>query len=71
MLTSGSGGLYRPGIAVAVVTELTRDGAYARVLSDPSSSEFVAVERPLAASLGMPDPDKVAPAVANPPPAKH
>ncbi len=58
MVTSGSGGLYRPGIAVAVVTELTRDGAFARVLSDPSSSEFVEVERPFAVSLGLPDPNQ-------------
>lgn len=58
MVTSGSGGLYRPGIAVAVVTELTRDGAFARVLSDPSSSEFVDVEQPFANTLGMPDPDQ-------------
>ena len=56
MVTSGSGGLYRPGIAVAVVSELTRDGAFATVLSDPSSSEFVAVELPFAASLNMPAP---------------
>ena len=56
MVTSGSGGLYRPGIAVAVVSELTRDGAFATVLSDPSSSEFVAVELPFAVSLNMPAP---------------
>lgn len=44
LVTSGSGGLYRPGVAIAVVTELTRDGAIARPLSDPGSTEFVAVE---------------------------
>lgn len=44
-VTSGSGGLYRPGTAVAAVTSLTRDGAVARVLSDPAATEFVAVER--------------------------
>lgn len=44
-VTSGSGGLYRPGIAIAAVTSLTRDGAIARVLSDPAATEFVAVER--------------------------
>ncbi len=43
-VTSGSGGLYHPGTAIAVVTSLTRDGAIARVLSDPSASEFVIVE---------------------------
>jgi rod shape-determining protein MreC len=44
-VTSGSGGLYRPGIALATVTSLTRDGAIARVLSDPAATEFVAVDR--------------------------
>ena len=44
MVTSGSGGLYRPGVAVAVIAALTRDGAVARVLSDPAASELVVVE---------------------------
>jgi rod shape-determining protein MreC len=46
MVTSGSGGLFRPGTAVAVVGELTRDGAIARPLSDPGMTEFVAVAPP-------------------------
>ncbi|MFM5906418.1 MAG: rod shape-determining protein MreC [Novosphingobium sp.] len=54
-VTSGSGGLYRPGIAVAVVQTVTRDGAIARVLSDPATSEFVIVEPIFSASLQMPD----------------
>lgn len=45
IVTSGSGGLFRPGTAVAVVGELTRDGAIARPLSDPGMTEFVAVAR--------------------------
>jgi rod shape-determining protein MreC len=44
-VTSGSGGLYRPGIALAAVVSLTRDGAVARVLSDPAATEFVSIER--------------------------
>ena len=44
-VTSGAGGLYPPGIAFAVVTELRNDGAIARPLSDPGSAEFVTVER--------------------------
>lgn len=64
-VTSGSGGLYRPGIAVAVVINMTRDGAIARVLSDPAASEFVVVEPIYIASLGMPD----ASAITSPPPA--
>jgi rod shape-determining protein MreC len=45
LVTSGSGGLYRPGTAVAAVTELTRDGAIARVLSDPAATEYVVIEQ--------------------------
>ena len=43
-VTSGAGGLYRPGIAVAIVTRLTDDGAVARIISNPAATEFVAVE---------------------------
>ena len=44
IVTSGSGGIYHPGEAVAVVVSLTPDGAIARPLSDPGQTEFVAVE---------------------------
>lgn len=44
LVTSGAGGLYRPNVAVAVVSKLTRDGAIARPLSDPGSTDFVAVD---------------------------
>ncbi|KHK91326.1 rod shape-determining protein MreC [Novosphingobium malaysiense] len=44
MVSSGSGGLYRPGTPMAVVTEILRDGAIARVLSNPSNTDFVMVE---------------------------
>ena len=40
LVTSGAGGLYRTGIPVAVVTRLTRDGAIARVLSDPGVHQY-------------------------------
>jgi rod shape-determining protein MreC len=43
-VTSGSGGLYRPDIAIAVVTRITVDGAIARPLSDPGTTEFVVVD---------------------------
>lgn len=46
IVTSGSGGLFRPGTAVAVVSELIRDGAIARPLSDPGMSEYVVVQHP-------------------------
>lgn len=45
MVASGSGGLYRPGTPIAIVTKLLRDGAIARVLSNPSDTDFVLVER--------------------------
>ncbi len=44
IVTSGSGGLYRPNEAVAVVVSLLPDGAVARPLSDPGMTEFVTVE---------------------------
>lgn len=44
-VTSGSGGVYRPGIPVAQVETLTPDGAIARIVSDPAASEFVLVDR--------------------------
>ena len=42
-VTSGAGGYYSPGIAVAIVTELTDDGALARIVSDPAATDYVAV----------------------------
>jgi rod shape-determining protein MreC len=44
MVTSGAGGYYRPGIAVAVVSELTPDGALARLVAEPSAANFVMIE---------------------------
>ena len=43
-VTSGTGGLFRPGTPIAIVETITRDGAIARLLSDPAASEYVAVE---------------------------
>ena len=42
-VTSGAGGYYRPGTAVAILTEKTDDGGVARIVSDPAASDFVAV----------------------------
>lgn len=44
IVTSGSGGIYRPGEAVAVIVALTPDGAIARPLSDPGQTDFVIVQ---------------------------
>jgi rod shape-determining protein MreC len=43
-VTSGAGGLFRPNIAVAVAEIITKDGAIARVLSNPAATDYVAVE---------------------------
>ncbi|ANU07941.1 rod shape-determining protein MreC [Paraurantiacibacter namhicola] len=45
-VTSGAGGLFPPNIAVAMVTEVTDDGAIARVLSNPAATDYVSV-RPI------------------------
>lgn len=68
-VTSGSGGLYRPGTAIAVVSAVTSDGAIARVLSDPGATDYVAIERvwaPEAHSAAAPTP--VAQATGSPAP---
>jgi rod shape-determining protein MreC len=43
LVTSGAGGYYHPGTAVAIVTGKTPDGGVARVVSDPAAADFVAV----------------------------
>ena len=42
-VTSGSGGIYPPGIPVAVVAETRRDGAEGRLAADPAATDFVFV----------------------------
>ncbi|MGB7407256.1 MAG: rod shape-determining protein MreC [Pontixanthobacter sp.] len=44
MMTSGSGGYYRPGLPVGIVTEVTDDGAIARIISDPAATDYVSVD---------------------------
>ncbi|MEO6388682.1 MAG: rod shape-determining protein MreC [Croceibacterium sp.] len=60
-VTSGSGGLFRPGVAVAVATTITRDGAIAQLLSNPAATDVVLVEP-------IWQPEAVA-AIRTPPPA--
>jgi len=43
-VTSGAGGLFRPNVAVAVVDVVTRDGAIARVLSNPAATDYISIE---------------------------
>jgi rod shape-determining protein MreC len=44
MVTSGAGGYYRPGVAVAIITKITADGGLAQLVAEPSATGFVAVE---------------------------
>lgn len=44
-VTSGTGGIYPPGIPVAQVSKSARDVAVARVFADPGSLDFALVER--------------------------
>ncbi|HEY6815701.1 MAG TPA: rod shape-determining protein MreC [Croceibacterium sp.] len=43
-VTSGAGGMFKPGTAVAIATEITRDGAVAQLLSNPAATDVVVVE---------------------------
>ena len=43
-VTSGAGGLFRPNVAVAMVTQITEDGAIGQLLSNPAGTDFVVVE---------------------------
>lgn len=43
LVTSGAGGYYQPGKAVAILTAKTGDGGLARIVSDPAATDFVAV----------------------------
>ena len=42
-VTSGAGGLFHPGTAVAMVREITDDGAVGQILSNPAGTDVVAV----------------------------
>ncbi|MCL6251105.1 rod shape-determining protein MreC [Altererythrobacter sp. KTW20L] len=43
-VTSGAGGMFRPGVAVAMVTRVTDDGAIGQLLSNPAATDLVIVE---------------------------
>ncbi len=48
-VTSGAGGVYPPGIPVAVISSVDRDGAYGRSLADPAALDFALIEKPFVA----------------------
>ncbi len=43
-VTSGAGGYYRPGVAVAVLNEVTSDGGIAQLIAEPAATNYVVVE---------------------------
>lgn len=43
-VTSGAGGYYRPGVAVAILSEVRSDGGIAQLIADPAATDFVSVE---------------------------
>ena len=53
-VTSGTGGIYAPGIAVAIATRRTREATFARPLADPDSLDFGIVEPVYLAPLPPP-----------------
>ncbi|MEO6151651.1 MAG: rod shape-determining protein MreC [Croceibacterium sp.] len=63
-VTSGAGGLFRPGVPVAVAMRLTKDGAIGQLLSNPAATDIVAVEpiwqQTAVRALAAPAPDAVA-----------
>lgn len=68
-VTSGTGGLYAPGVPVAVITEHTREGGLARPVANPSALDLALVDH---AFLPPPPPPAAAlpagPAPASPQP---
>ncbi|CAM3242707.1 Cell shape-determining protein MreC [Sphingomonas antarctica] len=56
LVTSGAGGIYPPGIPVAVVRLLTNDSGVARPLADPARLDFALVEQPFQPQGDLPPP---------------
>ena len=52
-ITSGTGGLYAPGVPVATIERRTRDGGLARPVASPSALDFAIVSH---AFLSAPPP---------------
>jgi rod shape-determining protein MreC len=75
LVTSGVGGLYPPGIPVALVTTSENDVAVARPIADPARMDYAIVLRiyqPASAGpLETAQPQPVAPPVSAPPPTPH
>lgn len=72
LVTSGIGGVFPPGVPVAVVARLDGDSAIARPIADPARADFAIVQRafqPAAAGpLDQAEPPVAGPPVTAPPP---
>lgn len=44
MVTSGAGGYYRAGVAVAMIAKLTPDGGIGQLVAEPGATNYVAIE---------------------------
>jgi rod shape-determining protein MreC len=60
-LTSGTGGIYQPGIPVAIGIKTGRDGTFGRPLANPTQLDYAIIEREYVAPL-PPPPEAIAPA---------
>src|SRR3546814_9595450 len=69
MVTSGTGGLYRPNIPVAIVLRIDGDAAIAVPLANPAKVETVIVQHIFQRSLVRKVEEQRNEAVANPSPA--
>jgi len=59
-VTSGTGGIYTPGIPVAIAVRRTRDATFGRPLANPSSLDFAIVEPVYIAPLPPIEPSETA-----------
>jgi len=66
LITSGVGGVFPPGVPVAVVARLDGDSAIARPIADPARADFAIVQRAFQPAASAPL-DRAAPPVAGPP----
>lgn len=60
LVTSGTGGYYRPGVSVGIVSKITDEGAIARLVAGPASADYVAVSHiwvPEAVEAAQSDPE--------------
>lgn len=67
-VTSGTGGLYAPGVPVAIIEQHTREGGLARPVAHPSALDFALVDHAFLPPPPPPAPTKLPAAPATPQP---